>query len=328
MPVEAPVVVGASRVRQILALLLFLLCTSALSAQPHPGRPLRIVTTAIGGGNDLVARLTAQAFSERLGRTAIVDNRASSVIPGEIVARAAPDGDTLLVASNTLWLGPLLEKTPYDPFNDFAPVSLVAIAPVVLVVNPSLPARSVPELITLARSRPGSLDYASNATGGSAHLAAELFKRMAGVDMVRVSYKGNAAALADLAGGRVHVMFGVASAVTPLIPSGKLRALGVSSVRPSALFPGLPTIAASGVPGYETAAYTGVFAPARTSGRIVDGFHRTIADTLKSTPVADRYLKAGMEPVGSSPGELRATMKSETVRMAGVIRELANGEDK
>jgi tripartite-type tricarboxylate transporter receptor subunit TctC len=309
--------------------LLLSLCIAAAAAEPRPDRPIRIVTTAIGGGNDLVARFTAQALSERFARAAIVDNRASSVIPGEIVARAAPDGDTLLVASNTLWLGPLLDGAPYDAFRDFAPVSLIAVAPALLVVSPSLAVRSVPELIALARNRPGTLDYASNATGGSAHLAAELFKRMAGVDMVRISYKGNAPALIDLVGGRVHVMFAVASAVSPLVSSGKLRALGVSSAHPTALFPGVPTIASSGVPGYEAATYTGAFVPAGTPPRIVERLHATIVDALRGAPGGDRYLKAGMEPVGSSPETLRSTMKNETMRMAAVIRDIANsGEDK
>ncbi len=190
-----------------------------------------------------------------------MDNRPSSVVPGEIVARASPDGNTLLVASNTLWLGPLLEKTPYDAFADFSPISLVGVVPTLLVVPGSLPAHGVAELIALARARPAELNYASNATGGSAHFAAELFKRMTGVELVRVSYKGNAAALTDLMAGRVHVMFPVAAAVVPLMSSGKLRALAIGSARPSALFPDLPTIASAGVPGYETATYTGCSRP-------------------------------------------------------------------
>ncbi len=315
------------RVGPIVALLVpSLFGVAPVAAQPHSDRPLRIVTTAIGGGNDFVARSAAQAFSERLGASVVVDNRASSVIPGEIVARAAPDGDTLLVASNTLWLGSIAEKTPYDAFRDFAPISLIAVAPMLLVVYPALPAHSVQDLVALARSRPETLDYASNATGGSAHVAAELFKRMAAVDMVRIPYKGNAAALTDLVAGRVQVMFAVASAVSPVVSTGKLRALGVTSARPSALFPGLPAIAASGVPGYETATYTGLFAPAGTARPVIDRFHKAIVERLKSAPVSERYLKAGMEPVGSSPDELRATMRSETVRLAGVIRDISKGE--
>jgi tripartite-type tricarboxylate transporter receptor subunit TctC len=293
------------------------------AAPDHPNRPLRIVTTAIGGGNDFVSRLLALSLTERLGRPVVVDNRPSSVVPGEIVARASPDGNTLLVASNTLWLGPLFEKTPYDPFADFSPISLAGTAPTLLVVTPSLPARTVPELIALARVRPAELNYASNATGGTAHLAAELFKRMGGVDLVRVSYKGNAAALVDLMGGRVHVMFPVATAVVPQISSGKLRVLAIGSARPSALFPDLPTIASTGVPGYEAATYTAVFAPARTSGVIVDRLHRQIADTLADARTADRYFKAGMEPAASSTAALRATMKNEVARIAGVIGSYA-----
>jgi tripartite-type tricarboxylate transporter receptor subunit TctC len=280
---------------------------------------VRIVTTAIGGGNDFVARLLSRSLSERLGRPAIVDNRPSSTVPGEIVARASPDGNTLLVASNTLWLGPIFEKTPYDPFSDFSPVSLAGLAPTLLVVHASLPARSVSELIAFARARPGELNYASNATGGSAHLAAELFKRMSGVDLVRISYKGNAAALTELMAGQVHVMFAVAAAVVPQMSSGKLRALAIGSARPSPLFPDLPTVGAAGVPGYETATYTAVFAPARTPLAIVDRLNKHIADTLADTRTVERYSRAGMEPVASSPEALRGTMKSELGRMSGVI---------
>jgi tripartite-type tricarboxylate transporter receptor subunit TctC len=298
----------------------FGLCSVAWAA-PEPGaRPLRIVTTAIGGGNDFVARLLARSLAERLARPVIVDNRPSSVVPGEIVARASPDGNTLLVASNTLWLGPLLEKTPYDAFADFSPISLLGVVPTLLVVHGSLPARSVAELIALARARPSELNYASNATGGSAHLAAELFKRMAGVELVRVSYKGNAAALTDLMAGHVHVMFPVAAAVVPLMSSGKLRALAIGSARPSALFPELPTIATAGVPGYETATYMGMFAPARTPPPVVDRLHRHVAETLADTQIGERYLKAGIEPAVSSPAALRGTMKNEVSRMAAVIR--------
>jgi tripartite-type tricarboxylate transporter receptor subunit TctC len=301
---------------------LLLLSTVAPAAPENAGRPLRVVTTAIGGGNDFVARLLARSWSERLGRPVIVDNRPSSVVPGEIVARASPDGNTLLVASNTLWLGPLLEKTPYDAFGDFSPISLAGVAPTLLVVHASLPARTVPELIALARSRPAELNYASNATGGSAHLAAELFKRLAGVELTRISYKGNAAALTDLMVGDVHVMFPVAAAVVPLLPSGKLRALAIGSARPSVLFPDLPTVAAAGVPGYETATYIAVFAPARTPRAIVDRVNKHVAHTLSETQAADRYLNAGMELAASTPEALRSTMKKEVDRMAAVIRDV------
>lgn len=304
-----------------LLLLSAVLSGVAWAAPDHPSRPVRIVTTAIGGGNDFVARLLSRSLSERLGRPAIVDNRPSSVVPGEIVARASPDGNTLLVASNTLWLGPMFEKTPYDPFSDFSPISLAGLAPTLLVVHASLPAQSVSELIALARARPGELNYASNATGGSAHLAAELFKRMSGVDLVRISYKGNAAALTDLMAGEVHVMFPVAAAVVPQMSSGKLRALAIGSARPSPLFPDLPTVGGAGVPGYETATYTAVFAPARTPVAIVVRLNKHIADALSDATTADRYARAGMEPVASSPETLRSTMKSELGRVSGLIRD-------
>jgi tripartite-type tricarboxylate transporter receptor subunit TctC len=301
----------------------FVSCGVASAAPDSAGRPLRIVTTAIGGGNDFVARLVGRSLSERLGRTVVIDNRPSSVVPGEIVARASPDGNTLLVASNALWLGPLWEKTPYDSFSDFSPISLAGIAPTLLVVNTSLPVNTVAELIALARAHPAKLNYASNATGGSAHLAAELFKRLSGVELTRISYKGNAAALTELVAGDVHVMFAVAAAVVPLVHSGKLRALAIGSARRSALFPDLPTVALAGLPGYEAATYTGVFAPARTPRAVVDRLNKHIAETLSERPTVERYLKAGMEPAASTPEALRGMMQNEVVRMAGVVRDAA-----
>jgi tripartite-type tricarboxylate transporter receptor subunit TctC len=296
------------------------LCAGTIFAQDYPSKPVRIVTTAIGGGNDFVARLIAQSISGPLGQPVIVDNRATGVIPGDVVARSAPDGHTLLVAGNTLWVGPLLEKTPYDAIRDFSPISLASWTPSILVVHPSLPAKSVKELIALARGRPGDLNYASTATGGSSHLATELFKHMAGVDLVRVPYKGNAPATVDLTGGQVHLMFAIASAVAPLIQSGRLRALAVTSARPSALFPGVPTVAASGVPGYESVTLTGVFAPARTPPAIIGRLNREIVEFLGKPQTIEKYLSAGMETVGSSPERLGVTIKAEIARMGNVIK--------
>ncbi len=220
-----------------------------VSGQNYPTKPVRIVTSGIGGGNDFVSRLIAQGVSGPLGQQVIVDNRPSGVIPGDIVAKAPPDGYTVLIASGSLWILTLLQdNVPYDPVRDFAPISSIDRDSNVLVVIPSLPAKSVKELIALAKARPGELNYASTATGASGHLSAELFKAMAGVNIVRIPYKGNAQAFTDLIGSQaqVQLMFPSAGSVATHVKSDRLRALAVTAAQPSALFPGLPTVADGG----------------------------------------------------------------------------------
>jgi len=293
------------------------------AGQDYPSRPVRIVTTGIGGGGDFVARLIGQSISGPLGQQVIIDNRASGVIPGEIVVKAPPDGHMLLVASNSFWIGPLLEKTPYDPVRDFAPIALTSSAPNILVIHPSLPAKSVRELIALAKARPGELNYATSATGGSAHLAGELFRHMAGINIVRIPYKGTTVATIDLTGGHVQMMFSTAATVTPLIQAGRLRALAVSSAQPSGVFPGLPTVAASGVPGYETAQFTGVFAPARIPAAIVTRLNQEIVRALGQADIREKFLRGGVETVGSTPAQLATTMTSEVARIGKLIKDAA-----
>jgi tripartite-type tricarboxylate transporter receptor subunit TctC len=301
--------------------LLTTLVPAAACGQEQSGKTIRIVTTAVGGGGDFVARLLAQSISGPLGQPVIVDNRAAGVIVGELVLRAPPDGHTLLVASNSFWIGPLLEKTPYDPIRDFAPISLASSAPNILVVHPSLPVKSVKDLIALAKGRPGEMNYGSSGTGGSSHLAAELFKHMARVDIVRIPYKGSAPALIDLLGGRVHLMFSTAAPVAPHIQSGKLRALAVSTAKPSAILPGLPTIAASGVPGYEAAQFTGVFTAAKAPAPIVSRLHQEIVRALGRADIREKFMSAGVEPVGSTQQQLRSVMTSEFARIEKLVRE-------
>jgi len=256
-----------------------------------------------------------------MGQQLIVENRPSGVIPGEVVAKAAPDGYTLLVASGILWTGSLMQDTPYDPVRDFQPISLTSRQSNLLVVHPSLPVKSVKDLISLAKARPGELNYAAAGTGSSSHLAAELFKAMTGTSIVRIPYKASALALNDLFGGQVQLMFAVAAAVMPHVKSGRLKALSVSSLRPTAQAPGLPTIADSGVPGYESVSMHGVFAPARTSMSVVSRLNQEIVRFLKIPDVTEKFLSAGLETVGSSPDELAATMKSEMNRLGKVIKD-------
>ena len=288
--------------------------------QPYPAKPIRVLTAEAGGALDIVARLIAQGISSSLGQNVIVDNRGSTVSI-ELATMAPHDGHTLLVIGTTFWIGPLLQKTSYDPVRDFSPVSMLTRSPSVLVVHPSLPANSVRELIVWAKAKPGLLNYASTGTGGSIHLATELFKSMAGVDVVRIPYKGNGPALNALIGGEVQVMFPTAGSVAPHVRSGRLRALAVTGSQPSALAPDLPTVAASGLPGYEAVSILAMFAPANTRAVIVARLHTEIATLLNRTQVKERFFGAGVESVGGSPEQLAATMHSEVVRMGKVIRQ-------
>ena len=292
------------------------------SGQPYPTKPVRIVTAEPGGGPDFAARVIAHELSGSLGQQVIVDNRGGSVvIMAEIVARAQPDGHTLLLSAGTLWLKPFLQdKVSYDPVRDFLPVTLAATAPAILVVHPGFAANSVGELIALARARAGGVSYASGPAGSTSHLAAELFNVMSGLRMLRVPYKGTGSALTDLIGGQVQLMFANAASATPLVKSGRLRALAVTSTRPSALYPGLPTVADSGLPGYDAVAMFGLFAPSRTPAPIIRRLNEEIVRVLNQAEVKDRFFKAGVEVAGSSPQDLTAAMKSEMARMGKVIR--------
>jgi tripartite-type tricarboxylate transporter receptor subunit TctC len=236
----------------------WLICTVYLaliaanaSAQAYPSRTIRIISSEPGGGNDFAARLIAQGLSGPLGQQVIVENRSGGAIAIELAARAQPDGYTLLMYSNGLWTLPFIQKVRYDPVNDFVPITLAVRGANILAVHPSLPVRSVKELIALARARPGELNYASGNAGSSPHLAGEMFKTMAGLDMVRINYKGSGPAVTALMGGQVQLMFPTSGSALPHIRSGRLRGLAVTTAEPSALAPGLPTMAASGLPGYE-----------------------------------------------------------------------------
>ncbi len=298
-------------------------------AQTYPEKPIRMIVTGIGGGVDFAARLITPPLSVSLGQQVIVDNRPSGTIPGEVVSRAAPDGYTVLFTSGSLWVGPFLQsKVPYDPVKDFLPVTLAARAPNVLVVHPSLPVKSVRELIGLAKSRPGDLNYASSgASGGTTHLAAELFKALAGVNILRVSYRATGPALNALLGGEVQLTFAPAASATQYVKSGRLRALGVSSAEPSVLAPGLPTISSSGVPGYELVSIFGILAPARTSTGIIVRLNQEIVRILAGADVKEKLLNTGVEAVGSSPEQFRTAIASEMSRLGKVIRDAGIREE-
>jgi tripartite-type tricarboxylate transporter receptor subunit TctC len=291
----------------------------AAPSQEYPARPVRIVTSPAGGGSDLVSRLIARGVSPLLGQQVIVDNRPAILAP-EVVAKAAPDGYTLLVAGSTHWLAPLIEKVSYDPMRDFAPVSVLGRSPVVLVVHPSMPLKTVRQLIDLAKARPGELNSGVGAPGSSNFLGAVLFEYLARVKITRIPYKGAGPAMAAIMSGEVQVMFPTANAAAPHVQSGRLRALAVGSARPSGLAPGLPTIAASGVPGYDSDFLSALFAPAGTAPAIVSRLSREVARYLQSADGKEAFLKAGNEAAPSTPEELTATIKSEIGTYGKVLK--------
>jgi tripartite-type tricarboxylate transporter receptor subunit TctC len=312
-----------SRLAVIASIVAFGMPIADASAQSYPVRPIRVITAEPGGGNDFAARTIGQAISPRLGQQWVVDNRggAGGMIAAEIAAKAAPDGYTLLVYASNIWIIPLLRRDISYSMRDFAPITWIARSPNILVVHPSLPVHSVAELVELARSQPGRLSYASGGAGATTHLAAELFKSMAKVDIVQVAYKGNGPALIDLAGGRVHVMFATASSVAPYLKSGRLRAIAVTSIEPSVLAPGLPTVASAGLVGYESGSIYGVFAPARTPEAIVRQLNAAIVAVLNTQPVRDRFLASGVETVGSTPERFAEVIRADVERMSTVIKE-------
>ncbi len=300
---------------------LFLICGPGTACgQAYPVKPIRIAVTGVGSGGDFAARLIAQGVSPALGQQIIVENRGSGNMPAEIVSKAAPDGYTLCLSAAPLWITPFLRKTPYDPVKDFTPVTLVVTSPNILVVHPSLPVKSVKELIALIRARPGALNYATSGIGGSGFLAAELFKSMARADMVRVNYKSGGLAITELMSGEVQLFFANAGAVAPHMQSRRLRALAVTSAKPSPLLPGLPTVASGGLPGYELVSVQGLFAPARTPEAVVARLNQEIVPFLQRPEVREKFFAAGMEALGSPPEALAATVKSEMARLGKVIK--------
>ena len=300
---------------------MLILGANAASGQTFPSKPVRIVTSEPGGSGDLLGRLIAQGLTGGLGQPVIVENRGGSVvIPSLIVAKASPDGYTLLLYGGTFWVGPLLESMPYDPVKDFSPVTLAVGSPGIVVVHPSLPVNSVKELIALAKAKPGALNYGSGATGAITHLAVELFKVMAGVNVVRIPYKGAGPAINALIGGQVQFMFATSGSVASHVKSGKLKALAVTSAQPSRLFPDLPTVAAT-VPGYRGESIFGLFAPAKTPAAIIRRLNQEIVRVLNSTDVKEKLFTSGIEVVASSPEEFGAALKTEIARLRKVIQD-------
>ena len=290
----------------------------------YPDKPIKLVVPYTPGGvTDALARVVAKSLGERVGQQVIVDNRpgGGANIGADLVAKSAADGYTLLMGSAATHAinSSLYKKLTYDHIKDFAPISLVAQVPNILVVNPTLPVKSVKELIAYGKANPGRLNFGSSGAGGTIHLSGELFKSMTGVDMVHVPYKGSAPAVTDLMGGQVQVMFD--SSVVPHIKSGKLRPLAVTSAKRSSALPELPTMAEAGLPGYEATAWFGVLAPAGTPQPIVEKLNAELVAVLRD-PATQAWMKQqGFDAIGNSPKEFATFISDETTKWAKVVKE-------
>jgi tripartite-type tricarboxylate transporter receptor subunit TctC len=307
------------------------LAAGSVSAQSYPERPLRfVIPFPPGGGADNLARIVGVSAAEMLGQQIVIDNRAGAGgnIAAEVVANAAPDGYTLLQANVSHAISTsLYRKLNYDLLRVFVPVTQLASIPFVLAVNPRLNVSSVKELITRAKARPGDLAYASSGAGGPSHLAMELFKSMAGVDIVRIPYKGTGPAVNALIGGQVQLVITGPSAVAPHVKSGKLRALAVASAQPSVLAPELPTVSASGLPGYDASSTAGLFAPARTPVSMVNQLNQEVVRIINRPEVKTRFLNAGLETVGNTPAQFAAMIKSDMAKWGKVIKDAGIREE-
>jgi tripartite-type tricarboxylate transporter receptor subunit TctC len=307
-----------------LGVLIIIAAVSACAAQDYPTQPVRLVVPyAAGGGTDAMGRYFAKALEQRLGQPFIVENRAGSgtTIGAGFVAKSAPDGYTILLGTSSTYAIALsvYKKVPYDPTKDFAPIALVAEVPFVLVVNAALPVDSVMDLVRLAKSRSGALNYASAGIGTQHHVSAELFKTMAGIEMNHVPYRGGGPALQDVVAGHIPVMFGDAGQVLPLVRAGKIKALAVTIARRLETMPDVPTMHEAGVTGYEANAWQAIVAPPNTPASIVAKLNRTLNDIVSAPETQKHFLDIGIRPVGSTPDELGAFIRSEVARWAKVV---------
>jgi len=298
---------------------------ASVHAQSYPAKPVRVVAPYPAGGTlDVVTRMIGQRLGETWGQQFIVDNRAGAGgnIGTEIVAKSPPDGYTLLMGNvSTNAINPsLYPKLPYDPFKDFAPITQTVSLQMALVVHPSLPVATVKELIALAKSRPGKLNYASGGIGTTQHLGAELFKHMTGIDMQHVPYKGNAPAIADLLGGHVVLIFDNLASVMPHVKTGRLRALAVTSLQRLPLVPELPTVSEAGLAGFELTGWHGLFAPAATPREIVQRLSAEVSRILNTAEMRQQLAAQGVEPVGSTPEQFAVFQKSEAAKWAQAIK--------
>ena len=297
--------------------------SAPLRANDYPNRPIRLIVPFPPGGiNDIVGRIVATHLGERLGKPVVVDNRggAGGLIGYELAANAPKDGYTLLITSIASALNPWLHKVPYDPANSFAPVAILVSAPITIVVNPDLPAKSIKELVALARQKPGDLTYASSGVGTSLHLAGELFRTTAGVDLLHVAFRGAGPALIDVAGGHSKILFGTTTTTLPMIRSGKVRVIGIGDAKRSPALPDVPTVAEAGVPGYEAGNWIGVVAPAGTPPEIVERLHREISALQDSPDVQKQFANEGADVVKMTPAAFGVFMKDELAKWGRVVK--------
>jgi tripartite-type tricarboxylate transporter receptor subunit TctC len=296
------------------------------SAQTYPVKPIRwIVPSSAGGGSDVLARIVGPRLTQAWGQQVIVDIRAGAggIIGSELTAKAPPDGYTIVIVAPGYALNPFFYKSlPYDTLKDFERVTVLATAPNVLVAHPSVPAQSVKALIALARSRPGQMNYASSGRGTGGHLCAELFKDLAKVDMVAVHYKGAGDSTRAVVSGEVGLLFSATGAVLPMAKAGKLRMMGVTSIKRSALLPEVPTIAEQGLPGYDYLGWYGVLAPARIPKDVLGKLHAEMARAVKSPEVVERFARFGYEPLGNTPEEFTALVQSEMAKWGKLLHAI------
>ncbi len=297
------------------------------SAQAYPARPVRIVTASPGGGNDYLARIVAPPLGAALGQQVIVDNRASRLVGG-IVARATPDGYTLLVGGSTTQFVPLMEKSDYDPLTDFAPISQLERSPNVLVVHPSLKVNTVNELIALARAKPDALLYGTGGTGGSLHLAGEMFMLATKVKITRVPYKSTGPALLGLVTNEVHLVFATPGGAMSHIREGRLKALGVTSVKPFPLIPGVPPLASQRLKDYDLDTIGFISAPAKTPPTLIRRLNQLVLQIMHQPDVKERLAGGGSEVVTSTPEELAATLRADDARMRKLFKQIGLSPDR
>jgi tripartite-type tricarboxylate transporter receptor subunit TctC len=293
-------------------------------AQAYPSKTVRLIDGfSPGGSTDIVGRLIAQKLADSFGQPVVVENRpgASGIVATEMVAKSAPDGHVALIVPLTFTVNPSLYKLPYDPVRDLVPVTLVASAPLMLVVHPSVPAKSVAEFIAYAKANPGKLHFGSGGVGSTPHLASEMLKLMAGVEATHVPYKGGGPALADLAGGQIQFMVENIPSTAPYVTSGKMRALAVTDLRRSPVLPDVPTLDESGLKGYQIVGWNGLFLPGGTPPAIVDKLQAEVAKALAAPDVKERLAKMGFEGVGDTPPHFAAFVQAEIAKWAKVVRD-------
>jgi tripartite-type tricarboxylate transporter receptor subunit TctC len=313
--------------KRVAAFCVVLVAAFAARAGAFPERPVRLVVPfPAGGSTDIISRTLGQKLSEAWGQPVVIDNRpgGSTIIGTDLVAKSAPDGHTLLMTTAPFTIVPsLMDRLSYDPVKDFQPITLINTTPLVVVVNPSLPVKSIKELIALAKAKPGALNFGSTGNGGSSHLAGELFNVMAGVKIVHVPYKGNAPALNDLVGGHVDIAFNGLTSAMPLIKAGKLRPLAVTSLTRAGALPEIPTLDELGLKGFQAVGWNGLSAPARTPKEVIARINADILKVLHAPELAERLKAEGSDPVGNSPEQFAVFLRDETAKWSKVI-EFAN----